>query len=129
MIGSRCLLDTSVIIGSFRRINDIGKRLEAMDEIYVPSIVEGELYFGAYNSQNPAKHIMETRAFLQNCRPILPDSATAEIYGSIKAILVKKGNPIPENDIWIAAISQQYSIPLYTLDKHFQSIESITIIN
>jgi tRNA(fMet)-specific endonuclease VapC len=37
----------------------------------------------------------------------------------------KKGNPIPENDIWIAALAKQYSLKLLTRDRHFESIEVI----
>jgi len=36
MTGNKCLLDTSVIIHSFRRNNTISERLNAIAEIYVP---------------------------------------------------------------------------------------------
>jgi tRNA(fMet)-specific endonuclease VapC len=38
-----------------------------------------------------------------------------------------KGTPIPENDIWIAAIAMQFELPLVTRDKHFDKIERIII--
>jgi tRNA(fMet)-specific endonuclease VapC len=37
------------------------------------------------------------------------------------------GKPIPENDIWIAAIAKEYDLILITRDKHFNHIKSITI--
>ena len=46
-------------------------------------------------------------------------------YGNIKAELRKKGKPVPENDIWIAAIAQRYQLTIVTRDKHFKEIESI----
>ena len=57
------------------------------------------------------------------------DRETASIYGIIKASLKKKGRPIPENDIWIATIAQQYQLILITRDKHFNEINSLEIEN
>ncbi len=46
-------------------------------------------------------------------------------YALIKTSLLNKGNPIPENDIWIAAIAKQYYLTLITNDKHFSVIEGL----
>jgi tRNA(fMet)-specific endonuclease VapC len=55
------------------------------------------------------------------------DAATAEIFVTIKLALFAKGNPGPENDIWIAATSMQHQLPLYTNDKHFAEVEGIRL--
>jgi len=52
---------------------------------------------------------------------------TAQHYGVIKSNLRKKGRPIPENDIWIAATVQQYGLTLVPRDIHFQVIEDLAI--
>jgi tRNA(fMet)-specific endonuclease VapC len=52
---------------------------------------------------------------------------TARSYGKIKNQLKVKGSPIPENDIWIAALADQYQLLLITRDKHFNNIEAISI--
>lgn len=52
---------------------------------------------------------------------------TARSYGKIKNQLKVKGSPIPENDIWIAALADQYQLLLITGDKHFNNIEAISI--
>lgn len=41
--------------------------------------------------------------------------------------LLKKGTPIPENDIWIAATALQHQLPLYTHDKHFKEVEDLQL--
>jgi tRNA(fMet)-specific endonuclease VapC len=56
------------------------------------------------------------------------DATTAEIFVTIKLALFAKGNPIPENDIWIAATAIQYQLPLYTNDKHFIEVENISLV-
>jgi tRNA(fMet)-specific endonuclease VapC len=127
MTGNKCLLDTSIVIRSFKKDNDVSERLDITKEIYVPVIVIGELCYGAYKSANPAKHLTQLKSFLANCMILSADEITADIYGSIKTTLAKKGKPIPENDIWIAAFSQQHKLPLFTFDAHFSSIDSIEL--
>lgn len=128
MTGNKCLLDTSVVIHSFKSKNSVTERLDTMAEIYVPVTVIGELYYGAYRSSNKEKHITQVESFLINCKILLPNPRTAEVYGQIKAVLISKGKPLPENDIWIAAMALQYQLPLFTTDKHFTEIEGLSII-
>ncbi len=122
------MLDTSIIIHAFKNNTSIAERLDSIREIYVPTFVEGELCYGTYKSSNPEKHIAQIRFFLLNCKILSPDSTTANIYGEIKAALVKKGKPIPENDIWIAAIALQFNLALFTTDNHFSEIENIELL-
>jgi tRNA(fMet)-specific endonuclease VapC len=37
------------------------------------------------------------------------------------------GQPIPENDIWIAAIAEQHGLTLVTKDAHFNAIDHLKI--
>ncbi len=43
------------------------------------------------------------------------------------AQLHKKGKPIPTNDVWIAAVAQQYDYILITVDKHFDEIGELAV--
>ena len=52
---------------------------------------------------------------------------TASLYGTIKANLRKKGKPIPENDIWIAAIAMQHDLTLLTRDRHFEAVDGLRL--
>ena len=45
----------------------------------------------------------------------------------MKTVLHLKGRPIPENDIWIAAIALQHSLRLSTRDEHFKEVEGLTV--
>lgn len=114
-----------MIIHAFKSNNGIAAKLDKVKDIYVSVTVMGELYFGAYKSQEPVKHLTKMREFLQNCQIIPLDDTTSDFYGTIKAALIKKGKPIPENDIWIAAIALQYKLPLFTTDNHFSDIEGL----
>ncbi|MDR3693449.1 type II toxin-antitoxin system VapC family toxin [Mucilaginibacter sp.] len=128
MTGSKCLLDTSVIIHIFKSNPDIIAQLRTFSEIFLPSIAAGELYYGAYCFANIKKHLDQSNQFLKNYTILSPDVITADFYGRIKKSLKDKGKPIPENDIWIAAIAIQFNLPLFATDKHFREINNITLI-
>lgn len=39
--------------------------------------------------------------------------------------LKRKGKPIPENDVWIAACALQHDLILVTRDGHFEYVEGL----
>ena len=120
MIGNKCLLDTSVIIHYFRKNPPIIEAIHSFSEIYVSPFVIGELYYGAYASGDPEKHISQIEAFLKGCLVLNSSKHSAIIYADLKASLKRKRTPVPENDIWIAAEAKNIGIPVFTTDKHFQ---------
>jgi len=38
-----------------------------------------------------------------------------------------KGRPLPENDIWIAALARQHDLTLVTRDTHFEQMEGLSL--
>lgn len=47
------------------------------------------------------------------------------IYGELKGQLKRQGTPIPTNDIWIAALTLQFGLTLYTRDDHFRHLAQV----
>jgi tRNA(fMet)-specific endonuclease VapC len=129
MTGNSILLDTSIIIEFFKGDLSIKKYLADNSPVNIPFAVLGELYFGAYRSSNPEKHLKQINAFLKICNILAADNETANNYAAIKARLIEKGKPIPENDIWIAAVAKTHSLPLVTKDKHFKEIDDLNIVH
>lgn len=127
MTGSNFILDTSAVIELFRGNPVVSNRLETEMVLKISSIVLGELYFGIYRSSNPTKHENQLKRFIKNCEVLPIDLDTSKIYAEIKAKLLQKGKPIPENDIWIAAIAMQFNFSLVTFDKHFLEIDDLKV--
>jgi tRNA(fMet)-specific endonuclease VapC len=71
--------------------------------------------------------IAQVREFSNGCIVVLPDEATANIYGRMKTELAAAGKLIPENDIWIAATAKEHGLPLVTRDQHFLFVSGLTI--
>jgi tRNA(fMet)-specific endonuclease VapC len=124
-MNGRYLLDTNIIISLFAKDSQIHNRLSMAEEVFVPCVAVGELYFGAYKSVKPEENLARVDEFSLN-NTILPcDTGIAKKYGDIKNRLKEKGLPVPDNDIWIAAIAQQYALTLITRDSHFEAIENL----
>lgn len=127
MNGKKFLLDTNIIIALFAGDENICKFLEKSSEIFIPVIAVGELYFGFLKSKRTKENISVLEKFLLSNTVLSCDSMTAKFYGEIKRILREKGQPIPENDIWIAAIAKQYNLTLATRDNHFKFVDNLHI--
>jgi tRNA(fMet)-specific endonuclease VapC len=125
MSGKKLLLDTNIIIGLFVNDTVIVRKIAEGNELSVPSIVLGELFYGAEQSKRKEENIRKVESFSKLCSVLVCDMKTAKYYGQIKSQLKAKGNPIPENDIWIAALAMQHKLSLVTRDKHFNSIEGL----
>lgn len=125
MIGNKVLADTNVFIEVMKGNVVVAQKLDAFSEVYLSPFVHAELYFGAYRSANPSKHIAKVSTVLQKTKPLSVDSTTAQFFVEIKISLFTKGRPIPENDIWIAASALQYGLPVFTTDTHFDEIENL----
>lgn len=105
----------------------IVEKIEKLEEVYIPVTVVGELYFGAFKSQKVEKNL-ESISTLLGTSTVLEDSVeTAKVYGEIKNSLKQKGRPIPENDIWIAAIAKYNALTLLTKDEHFNEVADLSV--
>ena len=121
------LLDTNIVIALFAREATVQQRLAEAGEVFLPSIVLGELYYGARNSNRITENLARIDDFVASSTVLSCDIATAQQYGEIKHKLRAKGRPIPENDIWIAAIAMQYQLTLVARDGHFQEVEGLQV--
>ena len=119
------LLDTSVVIPHLRGDKVLSARLIQAASIHVPWVVLGELRFGARRAVRPQEALAQVHAFLRTVALLMPDQGTAEHYGDLKAELAGLGRPIPDNDLWIAAMARQYLLPLATRDAHFAQVPSL----
>ncbi|PDW01672.1 type II toxin-antitoxin system VapC family toxin [Candidatus Viridilinea mediisalina] len=127
-MSGRFLLDTNIIIALWANDAAVIRQLAAMNEVFLPVIVVGELYYGAQKSAWSARNIARIDEFVAKSRILPCDLVTAQQYGAIKNRLRTKGKPIPENNLWIAALSMQYHLVLVSRDDHFNHIDGLTII-
>lgn len=94
--------------------------------VFIPTIVFGELYYGAQKSSRAKANIHRIDELSAASAILKCDGDTARHYAIIKNNLKLKGKPIPENDIWIAAIAMQHNLMLVTRDAHFNEVVDLT---
>jgi tRNA(fMet)-specific endonuclease VapC len=98
-------------------------------EVALPVIVLGEFRYGVRQSRDRQRYEQWLTESLGNFRILDVDSETATSYASIRVELKKAGNPIPSNDVWIAALCRQHSLFLLSRDRHFDLVVGIRRID
>ena len=63
-MAGRFLLDTNTIISLFKRDKNVHSHLTKAEEIFIPSVSVGELYYGAFKSTKVDANIKEINRFL-----------------------------------------------------------------
>jgi tRNA(fMet)-specific endonuclease VapC len=93
-MNGRFLLDTNIVIALFAKEVVVQQRLAAASEVFVPSVVLGELYYGARKSVRVEANIARIDAFAASSAVLVSGTATAQQYGAIKNALRAKGRPL-----------------------------------
>lgn len=103
--------------------------LASAQSIVVPLPVVGELYTGAYASTRRAGNLEIIEKLLQEHPLLKPDEETARLYGELRARLqLTDIRASKMNDLWIASLCLQHSLPLLTNDRGFDPIGGLTVI-
>ncbi len=126
-MNGRYLLDTNILIALFAGDAQVQAQLGEVSEVLIPSIVFGELYYGARKSGRVEANIQRIDELLASSAVLACDAETAQSYAIVKNELRLNGKPIPENDIWIAALALQHDLILVTRDAHFQQVQDLTV--
>jgi tRNA(fMet)-specific endonuclease VapC len=121
------VLDTNIVIALIAKDEIVAGSLESARAVFLPSIVLGELYYGARSSAQRERNLAQVTDLAAEVPVLVPDATTAEEYGILKARLRAKGRLIPDNDIWVAAIALQHGLALVSRDAHFREIEGLDI--
>ena len=127
-MNGRISLDTNIVIRLFKNDPIVSKMLAALSTLYLPVPVIAELIFTARNSSRSAENLKKYNEFIDACNILNITRETTDHYSSIRLELKQKGRPIPENDIWIAAICIEQNLPLVTGDAHFDNIDDLKIV-
>lgn len=119
------ILDTNAVSALAARDPAILRRLDEADELAVSFIAIAEFHFGLLGSKRPASG----HALLQQLAamvPVLhPVAETLAHYAWVADHLKRKGRPIPQNDMWTAALARQHGLPVLSRDRHFDFIDGV----
>jgi tRNA(fMet)-specific endonuclease VapC len=121
------LLGTNIVIALFANDSSVIDKLQVAEDIFIPSIVLGELYYGARKSERTNENLARIDEFTLDNTILSCDSVTAQRYGEVKEGLRQIGRPIPENDVWIASLALQHELTLVSRDTHYSEVQNLTL--
>ena len=121
------LLDTNIVIKMLVGDIAIQEKMQNGNNLFLTSLVVGELYYGAQKSGKVTENLHRINIFVEEHIFLPCDLETAQWYGIIRNQLRRKGRPIPNNDIWISALAMQHNLILVTRDSHFNEVESLQV--
>jgi len=123
----RVALDTNRLTDLFQGDAALAQWLGTCDEVWIPLIVLAELKAGFHGATQPGRNEALLQRFLAKTTVgvLLPSRETAEHYARLFVQLKRAGSPVPDNDLWIAALVLEHDLRLVTRDRHFERIPQL----
>ncbi len=99
------------------------------EEQFTSAVVIGELYKGAYRSHTWQRHLDNIEQRILPSVTVLPyDTATARVFGQIRAHLEETGSILADADIQIAATAIYHGLELVSGNhRHFSRISALKL--
>lgn len=127
------LLDTNICIEYLRGRNlPLRAKLQAMSpaDIFLCSVVLGELYAGAFKSQNPASNIALIENLTVDIASLPFNDDCGRAFGQLKADLERQGTSIGSYDMQIAAIALVHGLTVVNHNvSEFTRVKGLIVID
>lgn len=123
------LVDTNAYVALLRGDREVVEVVAYAERLLLNSVVLGELLAGFEAGDRAARNRDELARFLDSPRVgvLAIGAATADSYALVYANLRRKGQPIPSNDLWIAASALEHGLGLLSLDAHFAHVDALRV--
>lgn len=124
------LLDTNTCSAHFRRPSGLAHRfMQHSGRLFIPTIVLGELFAWAYRRDDPSPLLgFINDDLLQDVVVLDFDAACAEEFGKNRGVLLRRGTPVGEPDVMIAAVALVHGLTLVTHNTaDFQHIPGLRL--
>ena len=130
------LLDTDILSNLLKRApsTTLVTKLASLSsqQLFTSSITLGELAYGAFRLETRAQELMQQiDRIIVPAQPLLPfDADAARRYGELRAGLERRGTPLAEADLRIAAIALARDLTVVTGNvRHFQRVPGLPVEN
>jgi tRNA(fMet)-specific endonuclease VapC len=119
------ILDTNGVSALAEGESALESILRKANRVAIPVIVLGEYRYGISRSREQKRYEEWLTEYLPKFLILDIDERTTVPYAAIRSELKRAATPIPSNDVWIAALCRQHSLPLLTRDRHFDAVPGI----
>ena len=123
-------LDTNTYSAYRNADPDAKKLIAAVDQLWLPATVLGELRAGFLNGSKSVANELLLQQFMDlPYVAVAPTTeATSRHYAQVHHHLRRQGKPIPTNDMWIAACALELDCPMYSFDAHFNCVKWLKVV-
>ena len=129
------LLDTNAISAVMRADSRMATWLSSIgvdDRVVICTITRGEILFGLERLA-PGRRRTDLEGKAGKLSAILPcepiPAAAGDRYANVKVSQQRRGLPLDENDLWIAATALVLDATLVSRDSDFQAIEGLALVD
>jgi tRNA(fMet)-specific endonuclease VapC len=102
------------------------------DRVVVCAIARGEILFGLGEAGSRTAPNRTRRGKPGTCSPYCrvnrSTQPAADRYANVKASQQRRGLPLDENDLWIAATAIAMNATLVSRDSDFQAVEGLALV-
>lgn len=123
------ILDTNAVSALFEGNAALGERLARATRHHLPVVVIGEYRCGLLRSRYRRTLSRLLDSLVRESIILRVDETTAQTYAEVRNELRALDRPIPENDVWIAALARQHDEPVVSRDQHFEAVRGLRTIS
>jgi|ERR1035438_3574048 predicted nucleic acid-binding protein len=123
----RVALDTNRLTDLFQGDANLASFLGSCDEVWIPFVVLAEMKAAFYGETRQVQNeaLLSSLLCRETVAILYADRETAEHYARLFVQLKRAGTPVPDNDLWIAALAMEHDLALLTRDRHFDYIPQL----
>lgn len=122
------ILDSNAVSALLGGDPALAERLANADRHHLPVIVIGEYRYGLLRSRHRRNLALLLDSLVRESMILRVDETTAQTYAEVRDELRAHGRPIPENDVWIAALARQHDQAVVSRDRHFDAVKGLRVV-
>lgn len=119
-------LDTNAVSALLEGDVALLELLDGITRFALPVIVVGGYRHGLQRSRHRKQLAAMLDELVAESDLLVVDDHTTLHYAHVREALRAKGRPLPESDVWIAALCRQHERTLVSRDGDFQHVASLT---
>jgi len=123
----RIALDANRLTDLFQGDGVLAAFLGTCDEVWIPFVVLAEMKAGFYGGARQAHNeaLLANLLARETVGILFASRETTEQYARLFVQLKPAGTPVPDNDLWIAAVTIENDLALVTRDRHFDKLPQL----
>jgi tRNA(fMet)-specific endonuclease VapC len=120
------IADTSAVVGLLRRDPRVEQKVTGKT-FAITFVTLAELSLGVLKSGKPDAAWSRIQDVLHGLRMFHVSTMIPAVYARVYFELERRGQMIPINDIWIAALAIEARLPILARDEHFSRVRGLSV--